>query len=134
MTIQIVWGNQTSDGLFGKLSVVDDGGNVLLTCVCDTNLKLRILDGTYVAVIDLSPRLNYLCPHIRVPLRDTKAGGDAGLRIHKANTPDQSLGCVFPGEIVDGDAIDDSKDAFNAVMALLPQDGSEFTIGITTTV
>lgn len=134
MNLQIIWGNETSDGLFGKLSVVDDNGDVKLTCVCDTNLKLRILDGTYTAVIDLSPRLQYKCPHIRVPLRDAKAGGDAGLRIHKANCPSQSLGCIFPGEIVDGDAIDDSKDAFNAVMALLPQDGSEFNIQITSSI
>ena len=132
MNIQIVWGSQTEDGLFGKLNVVDDGGNVKLTCVCDTNLKLRILDGTYTAKIDLSPRLQYNCPHLAVPLRDQEAGGDAGLRIHKANSPVQSLGCIFPGEIVDGDSVDDSKDAFNAMMALLPQDRSDFQVIIST--
>ena len=133
MDIQIEWGSQTEDGLFGRLMAVD-GNDVRLTCVCDTNLKLRIDDGVYTARVDMSPRLQYKCPHIRVPLRDDEAGGDAGLRIHKANEPSQSLGCIFPGEQIDGDAVDDSKDAFNAMMALLPQDGTEFTVSIETLV
>jgi hypothetical protein len=131
MDIQIKWGSQTKDGLFGRLLVVD-GETVKLMCVCDTNLKLRIDDGVYTARVDMSPRLQYKCPHIKVPSRDKAAGGDAGLRIHKANEPSQSLGCVFPGEQIDGDAVDDSKDAFNSVMALLPQDGTEFTVSIET--
>jgi hypothetical protein len=112
--------------------VVMDAGVAKLTCVCDTNLKHRIEDGTYKAKVDLSPRLQYLCPHLAVPLRDQEAGGDAGLRIHKANTPSQSLGCIFPGEQIDGDSVDDSKDAFNAMMKLLPQDGTEFDVSIET--
>src|SRR5579863_6246388 len=111
MNIQIMWGNQTEDGLFGQLAVVDDLGTTQHSFPCVTNLKLRILDGNYTARVDMSPRLQYLCPHIKVPLRDAEAGGDAGLRIHKANEPSQSLGCIFPGENVDGDAVDDSKDA-----------------------
>jgi hypothetical protein len=39
---------------------------------------------------------------------------------------------VFPGETLDGDAVDDSKDAFDSLMSFLPQDGSEFTITIST--
>lgn len=132
MDIQIQWGSQTSDGLFGKLSVVDGLGTIQHSFPCVTNLSLRILDGTYTAKVDMSPRLQYLCPHIKVPLRDEKAGGDAGLRVHKANEPSQSLGCVFPGESIDGDAVDDSKDAFNQMMTFLPQDGSEFAVVIVT--
>lgn len=132
MNIKILWGSQTTDGLFGKLSVVDASGVVQHSFACVTNLKLRILDGVYIAKVDLSPRLQYLCPHIAVPLRDQKAGGDAGLRIHKANEPSQSLGCIFPGEQVDGDAVDSSKDAFNSMMLFLPQDGSEFSVSIET--
>ncbi len=101
---------------------------------CVTNLVDRIEDGTYTAIVDLSPRLQYRCPHIRVPLRDQQAGGDAGLRIHKANTPIQSLGCIFPGETIDGDAVDDSKDAFDSLMSFLPQDGTEFTVTISTSI
>ena len=131
MEIKVEWGSQTEDGLFGRLLVVD-GDMVKMSCVCDTNLKLRILDGNYIARVDLSPRLQYKCPHIAVPLRDQAAGGDAGLRIHKANDPSQSLGCIFPGEQIDGDAVDDSKDAFNSIMALLPQDGTTFNVSIET--
>lgn len=76
----------------------------------------------YMAKIDLSPRLGYRCPHIAVPLRDTLAGGDAGIRIHIANTPGQSLGCIFPGESLDGDAVDNSSEAFKVLMNALPQD------------
>lgn len=132
MIVKIHWLSQTTDGLFGKLMVVDSNGDIKLTFVCTTNLELRILDGMYQTIIDMSPRLQYICPHIQVPLRDTEAGGDAGLRIHKANEPSQSLGCIFPGEQVDGDAVDDSKDAFNSMMQLLPQDGSEFCVSIET--
>ena len=113
--VEINWTKTTNDGLFGTLSV--DGKPV---GVCCTNLKDRILDGVYTAKIDLSPRLGYRCPHIAVPLRDVAAGGDAGLRIHKANTPSQSLGCIFPGENLDGDAVDNSGEDFDAMMLLLP--------------
>ena len=130
--VKIVWNEQTTDGLLGRMTLTSEAGCSGYDEPCITNLKDRILDGVYTAVIDLSPRLQYLCPHIRVPLRDQAAGGDAGLRIHKANTPAQSLGCIFPGETVDGDAVDDSKDAFDALMSLLPQDGSEFIVSITT--
>ena len=131
MDIQIQWDRQTDDGLFGRLKVMDQGVEKLV-CPCDTNLKLRIEDGNYVARVDMSPRLGYKCPHIKVPARDEAAGGDAGLRIHKANEPSQSLGCIFPGESEEDDAVDDSKDAFNAIMALLPQDGTEFNVSIET--
>lgn len=129
MDLKVSWTSETSDGLFGKLMVVD-GDEVKYTFVCDTNKALRILDGEYSAKVDMSPRLKYLCPHLKVPDRDEAAGGDAGLRIHKANEPKQSLGCIFPGESVDGDAVDDSKDAFNEMMKHLPQDGTEFSVVI----
>jgi hypothetical protein len=132
INVDINWTSKTEDGLFGQMTL-NLNGDLVYNEPCVTNLLHRIADGSYIAVVDLSPRLQYLCPHIQVPLRDVAAGGgDAGLRIHKANTPAQSLGCVFPGETVDGDAVDDSKDAFNTLMAFLPQDGSEFTVTITT--
>ena len=126
--MNISWTSQTLDGLFGTLTV----GDISVPCV--TNLAMRILDGTYTAKVDMSPRLRYECPHIIVPERDAAADGDAGLRIHKANEPKQSLGCIFPGEQVDGDAVDDSKDAFNAMMGCIPQDGSSFEITIETNI
>jgi hypothetical protein len=107
-------------------------GDLVYNEPCVTNLADRILDGTYVAVVDLSPRLQYLCPHIRVPLRDQEAGGDSGLRLHIGNFPYQSEGCIFPGLAIDGNGVDNSKAAFESLMTLLPQDGSEFTVNITT--
>ena len=129
--LDINWTEKTLDGLMGKMEIKASGATEF-SCVCITNLADRIEDGTYSAVIDFSPRLQYLCPHIRVPLRDQAAGGDAGLRIHIANDPDQSLGCIFPGESIDGDAVDNSKDAFDALMSFLPQDGAEFAVTIST--
>jgi len=132
MSMQVKWTSQTTDGFFGTLSVVDEAGNVQHSFVCVTNLELRILDGTYQAKVDLSPRLQYLCPHIAVPLRDKEAGGDAGLRIHIANFPSQSLGCIFPGLDTADDAVENSHVAFNSMMSLLPQDGTSFTVSIET--
>lgn len=132
MRIFIQWGSTTEDGLFGKLSIVADNGDILHSFPCITNLKLRILDGVYSTRVDMSPRLQYRCPHIKVPVRDELVGGDAGLRIHHANEPYQSLGCIFPGLALDGDAIDNSTEAFNQMMLLLPHDESEFSVLIET--
>lgn len=129
--LDIKWTSKTNDGLLGRMILIQDG-DLAYNEPCITNLADRIEDGAYFAVVDLSPHLGYRCPHIRVPARDQAAGGDAGLRIHKLNTPSQSLGCISPGEKVDGDAVDDAKDAFNSLMTLLPQDGTEFIIAITT--
>ena len=129
INVDIKWTKKTQDGLTGTINL---SGNTGFSCVCITNLADRILDGVYTAVVDLSPHLQYRTPHLRVPLRDQAAGGDAGLRIHILNDPCQSLGCIGPGEVVDGDAVDNSKLAFNTLMSLLPQDGSEFIVTIST--
>jgi hypothetical protein len=114
---------QTQDGTFGQMTV--DG-----VSVCETveNLGKEIAEGLYDAVIDVSPRLGYLCPHITVPLRDQAAGGDAGIRIHKLNEPCQSEGCIGPGMKKDGDAEDNSKEAFDKMMSLLPPPGVKFKV------
>jgi hypothetical protein len=127
--VDVIWTSQTTDGLFGRLLV--DGSEVCKAC---TNLADRIEDGQYTAVIDLSPRLQYRCPHIHVPKRDQAAGGDAGLRLHIANSPTQSLGCIFPGTSIDGDAVDDSTDAFNDLMSRLPQGGRSFQVVISSAI
>lgn len=130
--VRIEWTSATMDGLLGRMTLINEAGCSVYDEPCITNLQDRILDGVYTAVVDLSPRLQYLCPHIQVPLRDQAAGGDAGLRIHAGNLASQSLGCVFPGTCVDGDAVDNSREAFNNLMSLLPQDESEFTVTIST--
>jgi hypothetical protein len=105
----------TKDGVFGDM--VFNGGNV---CVSVENEALMIPEGLYDATKDMSPRLGYICPHLRVPSRDEKAGGDAGIRIHILNDPNQSEGCIGAGSRVDGDAVDDSRDAFTKLMNVLP--------------
>lgn len=105
----------TTDAYFGKLSL-----NGIFVCYTLERIAVAIPEGTYAAVIDLSPHLNYKCPHLRVPARDSAAGGDAGIRIHVANEPCQVDGCIAVGDSIDGDAMDNSGDAFRRLMALLP--------------
>lgn len=105
----------TADAYFGRLIV-----NGIFVCYTLERISVAIPEGTYAAVIDLSPHLNYKCPHLRVPSRDLAAGGDAGIRIHVANEPNQVEGCIGVGLSIDGDAIDHSQSAFDKLMALLP--------------
>ncbi len=98
--------------------------------VCETveNLSRAISEGLYDAVIDLSPRLGYMCPHVFVSDRDLAAGGDAGIRIHIANEPRQLEGCIATGTKQDGDAVDNSRQAFQAMIAKLPAPGVQFKV------
>jgi hypothetical protein len=112
----------TSDGVFGEMKL---NGETL--CVSCENRELMIPEGTYKAKKDMSPRLGYVCPHLEVPSRDEKAGGDAGIRIHILNDPNQSEGCIGAGSQIDGDSIDNSRIAFNRLMIALPE---EFAIKI----
>lgn len=105
----------TTDGVFGHLTI-----NGSLVCETVENLGEEIPEGLYDAKLDKSPRLGYVCPHIAVSMRDMAAGGDAGIRIHIFNEPQQSKGCIGVGLRVDGDAVDESKAAFDKLMALLP--------------
>ncbi len=87
-------------------------------CVTVENLTDAVKPGRYRVTFDMSPRLQYVTPHLAVPDRDAAAGGDAGIRIHKANEPSQLLGCIAPGKVVDGDAVDWSAGPFNELMLL----------------
>ena len=87
-------------------------------------MAVAIPEGTYSAQLDKSPHLGYVCPHLKVPVRDAAAGGDAGIRIHIANTPIQVEGCIATGTCIDGDALDSSRAAFDKMMAVLPQEFS----------
>lgn len=105
----------TKDAYFSKVTL-----NGAFVCFGMERIAVAIPEGAYEAVIDLSPHLKYKCPHLRVPARDSAAGGDAGIRIHIANEPEQVDGCVGVGEAIDGDALDHSKAAFDKLMTLLP--------------
>lgn len=113
---------ETTDGVFGEMVLQ----NELVGYTAENKAKM-ILAGVYNAKLDLSPRLRYVCPHIAVPERDKAAGGDAGIRIHILNAPCQSEGCVGVGTAVDGDAVDNSRAAFDALISKLP---SAFLVNI----
>lgn len=102
-------------GIFGHLTL--DGSPY--NCVTLENVDMSIKEGTYKVTLDHSPRLGYVTPHLAVPDRDAKAGGDAGIRIHPANWSSQLRGCIAVGVERDGWAIDSSKEAFNDLMVQL---------------
>lgn len=105
----------TTDGVFGVMTV-----NGIQVCESCENLGEEIPEGLYDAKLDKSPRLGYVCPHIAVSMRDMAAGGDAGIRIHIFNEPQQSKGCIGVGLRVSGDSVEESKNAFEKLMKLLP--------------
>jgi hypothetical protein len=104
---------KTKDGLFGKLTA-----GIISDFTCE-NLGDAIPAGSYKVIIDKSPRLGFETPHIKVPSRDSVAGGDAGIRIHPLNFPYESLGCIGVGDKEDADAIENSKSIFKQLMAFL---------------
>jgi len=114
----------TSDAYFSKIYF-----NTAFICFGMERITVAIPEGEFEAVIDLSPHLKYKCPHLRVPTRDSAAGGDAGIRVHIANEPCQVDGCIGVGESVDGDDLDYSGAAFKRLMAMLPE---HFTVEVTT--
>lgn len=115
MKIRIKRLDATDRGIFGRLTL--DSGP--FTCVTLENHSVAIAEGTWKVTLDKSPHLGYVTPHIHVPARDTKAGGDAGLRIHILNFENQSEGCIGVGMERDGTAISHSKAAFDLLMAQL---------------
>lgn len=105
---------KTADGILGKLTA----DYTDFTCVTLENLQKAVGPGRYRVTFDMSPRLGYVTPHLAVPDRDAAAGGDAGIRVHKANFPSQLEGCIAPGQTTDGDAVDNSGKAFDELMLL----------------
>jgi hypothetical protein len=101
---------------YGVLGHLDLEGFDCVTLERDDTL---IPPGTYEVTLDKSPRLGYVCPHIRVPSRDQAAGGDAGLRIHIANWEHQLSGCIAVGEARDGQGISHSRVTFTQLMGHL---------------
>ena len=115
MRLTVTRQKQTVDGFLGTLSIDTNP----FTCFTVENLAHAIPEGTYTVKIDLSPRLQIITPHIIVPARDQAAGGDAGIRIHSANFPSQLLGCIAVGDKQEVDAVDDSKETFLKLMAII---------------
>lgn len=117
-TMRVHRNKKTKDGAFGKF----DCDYSDFTCVTVENLFDLILPGRYRVTFDESPRLGYVTPHLAVPDRDAAARArgqdEAGIRLHKFNEPEQGEGCIGVGQIIDGDAVDWSKKAFDELMLL----------------
>lgn len=110
--------HKTTDGIFGILTIGD------FQCFTVENLKLAIQPGVYKVVIDYSPRLKIKTPHLIVPERDKLAGGDAGIRIHPANYPNELKGCIAVGDKIEGNAVLNSRSTFRKLIPLI-QDSIE---------
>lgn len=69
--------------------------------------------GSYTLDLTLSPRFRRLLPLVRdVP-------GRSGIRIHRGNTPSDTLGCILPGRLIPPDRIAASTDAELLITRLL---------------
>lgn len=119
MIISVVRQSKSKDGIFGLLTILDNS----FKCVTLENLDKEIPVGVYNVDFTYSPHFGKRMPHIIVPVRDEAAGGDAGIRFHPANWPSQLEGCIALGSRKDGDAIDDSADAFKQFFAII--DGNQ---------
>ncbi len=69
--------------------------------------------GTYRVVLTMSPHLEYVCPEVlNVP-------GRTAIRWHIGNFPKDVLGCCVVGTAVCTDQVENSRAAFDALMAKL---------------
>jgi Steigviridae/Suoliviridae L,D-carboxypeptidase/transpeptidase len=69
--------------------------------------------GTYPVALTMSPHLGYLCPEVlNVP-------GRTAIRWHIGNFPKDVLGCCVVGTAVGTNQVEDSRSAFDALMAKL---------------
>lgn len=84
---------------------------------------VAIPTGSYSAHLEDSPHFGFPTPHIDVP-------GRTYIELHPANYPSQLEGCIALGSTIDGDALDNSRAAFDRLMSYLPTDGSSFTLEI----
>lgn len=71
--------------------------------------------GVYEVRLTLSPHMGYVTPEVLdVP-------GRTAIRIHKANYPEELLGCTAVGDAQREDSVLNSKVAFDRLMVLLKQ-------------
>ena len=125
MNLLITRTRKTKDGILGTLEI-----DRLLIEYTIENLEHSIPAGIYDLDIDKSPKLGIFTPHVRVPSRDTAAGGDAGIRIHPANYPYELRGCIAVGTEDEADAVDHSRTAFARLMSVLTSATEPITIEV----
>ena len=87
--------------------------------------KTAIPYGRYEVIINHSPKFGRLMPRLlNVPNFD-------GILIHKGNTEADTAGCVLVGYLLDDDHIEQSKEAFNDLFAILEKAPGKIFITIT---
>lgn len=69
--------------------------------------------GTYKVVISMSNRFKKLLPEIK------EVPGFEGVRIHSGNKPEDTEGCLIVGDILNRDAVGNSRVAFARLMTEL---------------
>ncbi len=106
---------ESNGAFFGRVCL--DGEFI---CYSLERAAVAIPVGSYQAILDYSPKFQRLTPHLDVP-------GRTYIEIHPANWASQLEGCIAVGESIDGDALDDSKAAFETLMKRLPD---AFTVEI----
>jgi hypothetical protein len=108
--LQIIRKFKTGDAYFGDVTWQD-----VFQCHSMERIAVSIPEGSYKTTLELSPHFRFQTPHLQVP-------GRTYIEIHPANWPSQLEGCIAVGVTEDGDALDTSKDAFDALMLILPQE------------
>jgi hypothetical protein len=106
---------QTTDALFGSMDY--DGMAIGVTM---ERTAAAIPEGEYRGCKRESAHFGMLVVGIDVPNR-------TNIECHPANYPSQLLGCVAIGGRQDGDALDNSRDAFDRMMAAVPD---QFTVRV----
>jgi Family of unknown function (DUF5675) len=105
----------TMDALFGSLIF-----NEKKICCTMERTAVAIPEGIYPGRKRYSPHFGMTVLGIDVPNR-------TDIECHPANLPSQLEGCIAVGESIDGDALDNSRAAFDEMMSIVPQ---EFTVEI----
>jgi Family of unknown function (DUF5675) len=105
----------TMDALFGTMDY--EGQRIGYTM---ERTAVAIPEGTYQGYKRDSAHFGMRVVGIDVPNR-------TNIECHPANQPSQLLGCVAVGEMIDNDALDNSRSAFDRMMSIVPD---SFTVEI----
>lgn len=96
-------------GTFGKVTVGSD-----FICYSMERTAVQIPVGVYSGCKRYSPHLAREVVGIDVP-------GRTDIEMHNANYPEQLDGCIALGSAVDNGVLDNSIEALEKVLSLLPQ-------------
>lgn len=128
MKVEVTRNSDDGVETLGKLVVLNDSDAVVFSC--DT---LELPDKDNASQVSCIPKGTYICekvgvshipyPHISI----TNVANREGICIHCGNFHTDVLGCIITGSAysdINGDGEPDlvnSKDTFNKLMAILPQ-------------